>query len=128
MSRRANPNELDRAAGRIQRGAAEIGHVRRALLSAARRQSWEGTAAESFRDEMRSVARRVAEAVRELEAMADDLRIGATHLRGERVGQPRHELVIESDPKPTPLVGEWVGQARPAATLGDSILHPRATP
>jgi uncharacterized protein YukE len=83
-TRLANPAELERTAKRLENGAAQLEHLRKALLQSARQPDWEGTAGDSMRTDIDGFAKEIATAERELRNMAHDLRVGANRVRDER--------------------------------------------
>src|SRR4051812_40631830 len=90
-SRLANPAELERTAKRLDNGAAQLEHLRKALIQSARQPDWEGTAGDSMRTDLDGFAKEISAAERELRNMAHDLRVGANRVRDEREDRQHHE-------------------------------------
>jgi hypothetical protein len=84
LPRLANPAELERAGKRLERGAAELEHLRKELVLSARRPDWVGDGGDSMRGKLDGFVKDVARAEAELRHMAHDLRVGAHHVRDER--------------------------------------------
>ena len=102
-TRLANPTELERAARRLEHGAAELEHLRKAVLHSARPPDWEGTGGDSMRTSIDGFANEVAKAEAELRHMAHDLRVGAHRVRDERDDR-RHDHKHRDKPDGNELV------------------------
>jgi len=105
-SRLANPAELERTAKRLDNGAAQLEHLRKALIQSARQPDWEGTAGDSMRTDLDGFAKEISAAERELRNMAHDLRVGANRVRDEREDRQHHEQARSGN-------GHWVAERQP---------------